>query len=185
MPIIKTDKKSIIKVSIHLFKVNGYSSTTMATIGKACGLMKGSIYHHFNSKEELALACLKYIHEYFKNDIFSIAYRQDLSPKDKLILFTKKVNAYFMKSDGGCLLGNFALEISNTNPLLKDEIITYFQSWEAALECILIPDLGKERAKAQANQIVSATQGSILLMRLYNDPTPFTIQNDTIVKLLP
>lgn len=184
MPVIKTDRKSIIKKSIHLFKVHGYYSTTMASIGNACGLIKGSIYHHFKSKEELALECLKYIHTYFDKEIFSIAYTNTQPPKQKLKLFTKRIEEYFLNSEGGCLLGNFALEISNNIPLLKDEIVDYFNNWEAALYEILVPELGKKLAREKAMQIVSGTQGSIMLMRLYGDITPFKIQNREVIKLL-
>ncbi len=184
MPIMKTDRESIIKKSIHLFKVHGYNSTTMAAIGNACGLIKGSIYHHFKSKEELALECLKYIHEYFNREIFSIAYTKQLSPKDKLILFTEKVEEYFMNSEGGCLLGNFALEISNNIPLLKQEIIEYFKNWEEAIYQILKLEIGEKQAKEKATQIVSATQGSIMLMRIYGDSDPFIVQNRAIIEFL-
>lgn len=185
MPIIKTDRESIIKKSIHLFKVHGYYSTTMASIGKSCGLIKGSIYHHFKSKEELALECLKYIHAFFEKEIFSIAYMSSLSSKEKLKLFTKKVEEYFMNSEGGCLLGNFALEISNNIPLLKEEIINYFINWENAMYEILKDELGETQAKEKAMQIVSGTQGSIMLMRLYGNPEAFKIQNNAIINLLP
>jgi len=184
MPVIKTDRDSIIQKSIHLFKVHGYSSTTMADIGKACGLIKGSIYHHFKSKEELALECLKYIHEHFDKEIFSIAYRKQLSSKEKLVLFTKKIEAYFLNSEGGCLLGNFALEISNNIPLLKNEIIAYFKAWEESICQILKPEIGKKEARKKAMQIVAATQGSIMLMRLYGNSEPFKIQNRAIIDLL-
>lgn len=184
MPIVKTDKESIIKKSIHLFKVQGFNSTTMADIGEACGLIKGSIYHHFKSKEELALACLKYIHALFNKEIFSIAYVESLSPCEKLKRFTKAVEAYFLHSEGGCLLGNFALEISNTLPSLKKEIIDYFDHWQDALYEILRPELGKKAARERAAHAVSVTQGSIMLMRLYGSPDVFKAQNRGILKLL-
>lgn len=38
-----------------LFEVNGYSSTTMTDIATAVGVLPGSLYHHFASKEEVAL----------------------------------------------------------------------------------------------------------------------------------
>lgn len=185
MPIIKTDRESIIKKSINLFKVHGYYNTTMADIGKACGLKKGSIYHHFKSKEELALECLKYIHNYFNKEIFSIAYKKSMSPKDKLRLFTEKTENYFINSEGGCLLGNFSLEISNNIPLLKVEIINYFKKWEKAIYQILKLEIGEIKAEEKAIQIVSATQGSIMLMRLYENSDAFKIQNRAIINLLP
>lgn len=184
MPVIKTDKESIIKKSIHLFKVHGYYSTTMASIGESCGLIKGSIYHHFKSKEELALACLKHIHDYFEKEIFSIAYINTMSPKKKLELLTNKVEEYFLNSEGGCLLGNFALEISNNIPLLKNEIIDYFNNWERAIYEILKSEMGNKKAREKATQIVSSTQGSIMLMRLYGNADAFKIQNREIINLL-
>ena len=90
-----------------------------------------------------------------------------------------------MNSEGGCLLGNFALEISNNIPLLKDEIIEYFKNWEKAIFEILEPEIGEKQAKEKAMQIVSATQGSIMLMRLYGNSDAFKIQNRAIINLLP
>lgn len=183
MPVIKTDRDSILKESIHLFKIHGYYNTTMANIGEACGLIKGSIYHHFKSKEELAYECMRYIHEYFNKDIFSIA-QENTPSKVRLRLFTEKVEKYFLNSEGGCLLGNFALEISNNIPLLKKEIISYFSDWETALSKILAPELGAKQAKEKATQIVASTQGSIMLMRIYGNANAFKILNKQTVQLL-
>ncbi len=184
MPVTKTDKETIIKKSIHLFKVHGYYNTTMANIGDACGLIKGSIYHHFKSKEDLAFECLKYIHEYFNTEIFSIAYRNNMSSSNKLEVFTKKVETYFLNSEGGCLLGNFALEISNNIPSLKQEIKSYFDHWEQALCEILKSKFIKQVAQEKAKQIIANTQGSIMMMRLYDSPHTFKSQNKEIKKLL-
>jgi len=183
MPITKTDKASIITKSIHLFKIHGYYNTTMANIGDACGLIKGSIYHHFDSKEALALACLQHIHQYFNKEIFAIAYQKNQIPAEKLLLFTRRVEDYFLNSEGGCLLGNFSLEISNNIPLLKKEIIDYFNHWEEALYHILKPELGNRIAKEKAMQVVSGSQGSIMLMRLYDNPEVFKLHNKETLTL--
>jgi len=184
VPIIKTDRESIIKESIHLFKVHGYYSTTMADIGEACGLIKGSIYHYFKSKEELALECLRYIHKLFEEEIFSIAYRTDVAPAKRLKLFTDAVEDYFLHSEGGCLLGNFALEISNNIPSLKAEIVNYFRDWEKALAEILRPEFGKRQAGDTAIQLVASTQGSIMMMRVFDSPDVFKAQNKQVRKAL-
>ncbi len=69
--------------------------------------------------------------------------------------------------------------------LLKDEIIEYFKNWEKAIFEILEPEIGEKQAKEKAMQIVSATQGSIMLMRLYGNSDAFKIQNRAIINLLP
>ena len=43
MAIKKTSKEEILKESIKLFKIRGYSNTSMANMAEACGLIKGSI----------------------------------------------------------------------------------------------------------------------------------------------
>jgi len=173
MPIIKTNKESIIKESVALFKLHGYNNTTMANIGEACGLIKGSIYHYFKSKEQIGLESLKYIHEYFNRHIFSIAYQNDLSDQEKMILFVKKNDDYFLKSAGGCLLGNLALEASHDLPEFKEEIIAYFTNWEHALIEILKNKFDLHLSKEIASEAVASWQGAIMMMNLYNNPDSY------------
>lgn len=42
----------------HLFESRGYSETTMTEIADAVGILPGSLYHHFTSKEEIAVEIL-------------------------------------------------------------------------------------------------------------------------------
>lgn len=42
-------------IAAQLFEQSGYSSTTMSDIATAVGVLPGSLYHHFESKEEIAL----------------------------------------------------------------------------------------------------------------------------------
>ena len=169
MPITKTNRKSILKHAIAQMKLHGYSNTTMSKIGDACGLIKGSIYHHFSSKEELGLECLRYIHAYFQENIFSIAYRNDIEDADKIVLFVEKTDEYFLKSSGGCLLGNFALEAAHDMNEYKEEIKAYFSNWENALAYILEKKYGQKEAKTIANDSIATLQGAIMMMNLYDE----------------
>lgn len=173
MPVIKTDKESLIKKSIHLFKVHGYYKTSISDLAKACGLMKGSIYHHFKGKEELGLSCLKYIHTHFNETIFIHAYDAKLKKKDQLEKLLNKVEEYFLNSEGGCLLGNWALEVINDIPEFKEEIQSYFNSWENAIFEILLSQYNENEAKNLAKQSIANTQGALMMMRLYNDKEIF------------
>lgn len=173
MPVIKTDKESIIKKSIHLFKVHGYYKTSIADLANASGLIKGSIYHHFKGKQELGLACLKYIHAHFNETIFIYAKHSSLSNKKQLEKLLDAVEAYFLNSEGGCLLGNWALEVINDIPEFKEEIRSYFNSWEKAIFEILLCQYSEDEAKELAKQSVANTQGALMMMRLYNDEKLF------------
>ena len=54
----KTDRDAVIDAALTLFRMNGYHNTSMADISASCGLLKGSIYHYFPGKKELAIAAL-------------------------------------------------------------------------------------------------------------------------------
>jgi len=184
MAIKKTSREEILKEAIKLFKIRGYYNTSMANIAEACGLIKGSIYHHFKSKDEIGLESLKYIHKYFEDHIYSIAYRTDITPKEKLELFIQKVDGYFLHSEGGCLLGNLALEVSHENIEFKEEIKAYFTAWENTLADILGSRYTKEESHTLAKEYVSLTQGAIMMMNLYNDSDEYLKVGQKIIRSL-
>lgn len=184
MAIKKTSKEDIVAQAIRLFKLGGYYSTSMANIADACGLIKGSIYHYFKSKEEIGLEALKRIHDYFDREIYRIAYRGDLSDGEKLRRFVEKVDDYFLHSEGGCLLGNFALEISTDNALFRDEIRAYFSDWEKALAHMLEGRYGAEKAAELSSEYVALTQGEIMMMNLFGSPERYLKVGEKIRALL-
>ncbi len=184
MALKKTSKEEILKNSIKLFKIQGYYNTSMANIADACGLIKGSIYHHFKSKEEIGLQSLKFIHHYFEEQVYSIAYHDSLSDKDKIRLFIKKIDDYFLESEGGCLLGNLALEVSSENVAFQDEIMRYFMAWEKALAFILLDKYGDEESINLAQEYIALTQGAIMMMTLQKDSINYLKVGQKIIKLL-
>ena len=46
-------RAELIEKAAHLFGAKGYANTSMRDISAAFGILHGSIYHHFGSKEEL------------------------------------------------------------------------------------------------------------------------------------
>lgn len=180
----KTSKEEILKKSIELFKLRGYHNTSMANIAEACGLIKGSIYHHFKSKDEIGIEALKYIHNYFEENIYSIAYKEELKTKEKIELFIKKVDEYFLDSKGGCLFGNLALELSDEKDQFKDEIKVYFKQWEEALSKILEDKYSKEEAQELSKEYVASTQGAIMMMNLYGDSSDYLKLGKKIISLI-
>jgi AcrR family transcriptional regulator len=52
-------RQIIINAAAELFSVSGYDRTSIRDIAARVGLLPGSVYHHFPSKEELYLAVLR------------------------------------------------------------------------------------------------------------------------------
>lgn len=168
----KTSREEILNKAICLFKTRGFNNTSMANIADECGLIKGSIYHHFKNKDEIGLEALRYIGEYFDKNIFSIKDEKS-SYQEKLKKIVKKTDNYFLKSDGGCLLGNLATEVANQNEKYKATIVRYFETWEKALVQILEEKHSRSEAKDLAYKYICALQGAIIMLNLTKNEKRF------------
>jgi len=69
-------RDEILQVAAKLFAEKGYEETTIREIGDAAGILSGSLYHHFQTKEEM-------LHELLKGFIAMIPEYQALVEKGK------------------------------------------------------------------------------------------------------
>lgn len=183
MAIRKISKENIIKKAINLFKQKGYCNTSMSNIANECGLLKGSLYHHFKSKEEIAIVALEQLNKYFYDEIFSIAYENAILPRKRLEIMTKKTDDYFLNSVGGCLFGNLASEVSKQNQAFKDEIIHYFSNWSDALVFVLKNFMDEIQARIIAKSYITSLQGEILMINLYEIQEKNTQASEILLKI--
>lgn len=79
-------RQDIIRVARNLFSQHGYHRTGIADIQEATGLTKGAFYHHFRTKEELALAVLDAARADYAEHWFPLA-DSDASPARRLADF--------------------------------------------------------------------------------------------------
>ena len=56
---ISKRRDEILQVAARLFAEKGYEETTIREIGDAAGILSGSLYHHFQTKEEMLQELLK------------------------------------------------------------------------------------------------------------------------------
>jgi TetR/AcrR family transcriptional regulator, cholesterol catabolism regulator len=55
-----TMRREILDVAAKLFRENGVAATTLRDVAKRCGIKAASIYHHFDSKDEILLEVLDF-----------------------------------------------------------------------------------------------------------------------------
>ncbi|NQY20711.1 MAG: TetR/AcrR family transcriptional regulator [Campylobacteraceae bacterium] len=178
-----TRKEEILEKSINLFKNKSYHNTSMSNIASECDLIKGSLYHHFKSKEEIGLESLKYVHKYFNDNIFSIAYNTKLTTKERMTLFIQKLDEYFIENKSKCLFGHFSLELASENDKFKQEIKDYFLSWEKALVFILNEEYEEKTSVSYAQECIALTQGSLMMMGLYDSNENYLKIGKKLIKL--
>lgn len=169
MPLQKVDKQQIIKDSLKVFKEQGYHKTSMADIGKACGLLKGSIYHYFKGKEELMEAVIDYLVSYYQSKVFSIQDVDGMDGTQKLEFLIKKSEDIFLTDKGGCLMASIGLETVNVVPVFTEKIRGFFNSWIICFQTIFSDRHAPEVAKELAEYGVAEIEGSVMLMQLFQD----------------
>ncbi|MBK6338863.1 MAG: helix-turn-helix transcriptional regulator [Bacteroidetes bacterium] len=170
MPKQKVSIDFILKESLKLFRKKSYHNTSIADIAEACGLLKGSIYHYFASKEALMHAVIQFVHEYFRKEIFSIAYDENLSPQERIEKMFKVSEKMLLSDDGGDVMGNIGVETARVIPEFSDQIKGFFAEWIAATKHIFVQITGEFEATKLAEQTVAEIEGAIMMTRIFRDP---------------
>ena len=176
----KIGREQLIEKAGYLFRTRGYANTSIADIANACGLSKASIYHHITSKQELASKVIEQLHEYFKENIFAVAYESGTPLNIRANKFVKTVNDFFADRDGGCLIGNFISEVVDTHPEFHMQFVKFFNEWIDAFSSLLSEKYPANIAKNIAQDIIAQLQGAILLSRLYKSSEPLTRTTNAI-----
>ena len=70
---------------MQVIRAQGYSGTTVDDICSAAGLTKGAFFHHFKSKEDLALAAAKHFSQMAERLFATAPYRELADPLDRLL----------------------------------------------------------------------------------------------------
>ncbi len=165
----KVNREFIIREALQLFRDRGYHATSMNDIGEACGLLKGSIYHYFSSKEDLMKAVIVYLHDYYRHNAFRHAMNPELGARQKLSMLASFYQELFFGQDGGCLMANIAMETNGVVPAFNEPIRAFFEEWIAAMEAIYREELSPDQAKALARETVEAVEGATMMMRVFNN----------------
>ncbi|MCO5233089.1 MAG: TetR/AcrR family transcriptional regulator; helix-turn-helix transcriptional regulator [Chitinophagales bacterium] len=168
MPKQKVSVDYILKQSLRLFRKKSYHNTSIADIAEACGLLKGSLYHYFPSKEALMIAVIKYAHAYFNREVFAIAYNEELDAQQKMEQMFKKSERALL-SDGD-IMGNIGVETARVIPEFSESIRDFFEDWIKAVKVIFMQITNEEDALRLAEQTVTEFEGAVMMSRIFKDP---------------
>ena len=149
----KTNSEAIVRAALELYRTKGYSQTSMADVGRACGLLKGSLYHYFRGKNALALAVLHHVTQRFEAEVFSYAYREELPPAQRLRAMMVATERYLAEGNGGCVINTLAVELGYQDDV-RLLIRGHLNAWVAALAHILGQAYGEEEARELAQDVV-------------------------------
>jgi TetR/AcrR family transcriptional repressor of nem operon len=132
-------KTKLLQAALHLIRVKGYSATRIEDVCEAAGLTKGSFFHHFDSKEALALAAADYWIEGTGSLFASAPFHAPEDPVDRLLAYVDFRKALLMGelADFTCLVGTMVQEIYDTHPAIREACNRSISGHAATL----IPDI--------------------------------------------
>ena len=165
----KIDRRTLLKNSLSVFKSKGYGATSMTDLAQASGLLKGSMYHYIEGKEQLMLEVLNSLMDHYINKVFVTAYDEELTPYDRLFLLSKKAEEIYIYEDAGNFFANIGLETKNLNLSFNEVITGFFEKWIATIEYIYSYVVSEENARMKAESVVAQIEGAVLLMKVMDD----------------
>lgn len=182
MPVQKVDKKTILKSALTVFKEKGYHKTSMSDLATACGLMKGSFYHYFPSKQVLMQEILTTLKDHYVDKVFSIAFDASTDPQKRVRELAKQSEQIFMEEKGGCFMVSIGLETIHVVDEFTEIIRDFFAEWIKAMEHLYAIYLPKSEAKLKAEITVAEVEGAVMLMQIMNDTLYLTRTNQKLIK---
>lgn len=132
-------KTLFLNAALNVIRAKGYSATRIEDICAASGLTKGSFFHHFDSKEALALEAADYWTEATGALFASAPFHTPADPLDRLLAYLdfRKAQLTGDLPEFTCLAGTMVQEVYDTHPALREACNRIISEHAATL----VPDI--------------------------------------------
>jgi TetR/AcrR family transcriptional repressor of nem operon len=119
---VRSSKTKILDAALQVIRAKGYTAATIEDICAAAGVTKGSFFHHFKGKVELAVSAVEHWNTLTGALFASAPYQQIEDPRERLLAYID-FRASLVQGglpDFTCLLGTMVQETFQTNRLIRD-----------------------------------------------------------------
>ena len=166
-------KVKLLDATIKVVRTKGYNATRIEDVCAEAGVTKGSFFHHFKSKDDLALAAL----EHWKarsGDLFAnAAYHRAADPLARVLAYVdfRKTLLTGELAEFTCFAGTMVQETYATNPQLRaaceSSICGHTKTLEADIEAAMRKYGVTEEVTAQslARHTQCVIQGAFILAK--------------------
>lgn len=149
-------KTRLLEAALRVIRAKGYSATRVEDVCAAAGVTKGSFFHHFDTKEELALEAAAYW-DSVTSGLFSTAeYHRLPRALDRLLAYVEMRKALLTGElpEFTCLVGTMVQEVYGTQPAIREACERSICGHAATLEADIaeaMRDAGIKEGKAGAD----------------------------------
>jgi TetR/AcrR family transcriptional regulator, transcriptional repressor for nem operon len=112
----------LLDAALTVFRERGYTATRVEDICQAAGLTKGSFFHHFDSKQALAIAAAGHWSSVTDAELAAAPYRSAPSARERLLGYVEQRGAMLSGRLASitCLAGTTIQEVYETVPLVSE-----------------------------------------------------------------
>ena len=173
-------RERLISSAAELWHARSYAGVGVSEICEAAGVQKGSFYHFFGSKRNLALAVIDDFWGRYSAQFLSRSSRPGGPPLERITdLVARQIAllAPMQEREGclrGCPFGGLAMEMSTQDEVLRQRLDRVFDDWagffETALaEAVAAKDIPPVDVRKVARAMQAYLQGVFLLAKTKND----------------
>jgi TetR/AcrR family transcriptional repressor of nem operon len=170
-------KTKFLDAALRVIRAKGYTATRIEDICAAAGLTKGSFFHHFAGKEELAIAAAEHWSAVTGGVFVAAPYHDHADPLDRILAYVDFRKALLRGDlpEFTCLAGTMAQEVYATHPPIRDACGESISQHAATLEADVAAAMrhygvaGDPASLALYTQAV--IQGAFVLAKAKHDPT--------------
>jgi TetR/AcrR family transcriptional repressor of nem operon len=170
-------RKKLLDAAEGLMLAKGYTATSVDDVCQAAGLTKGSFFHYFPGKEDLAIAVVQRFYAVRKQAFEEAPFRRLSDPLDRVFGYVDFLLAMVSacEAPAGCLMGTFTQELAQTHPNVRSACASCFEEMAAGLEQDLEQARAKHAPKATwgarglAEHLLAVMQGAIVLAKAKQD----------------
>lgn len=140
-----TARQKLIDASLALIRAKGYAATSVDELCAKAGVTKGAFFHHFASKDVLAVAAANYWSDSTSVLFADAPYHKHKDPLDRILGYLDFRKALLTGSvpEFTCLVGTMVQEAYDTSPDIRRACDASISSHAAKLEA----DIAEARKK--------------------------------------
>jgi len=171
-------KTKFLDAALHVIRYKGYTATRVEDICEAAQLTKGSFFHHFDTKEALALAVAEYWGTR-TSAVFEAARYQALpDPLNRLLAYVDFRKAILQGElpEFTCLVGTMVQEVYQTHPAIRAACDKSISDHATTLEADIAECMSKYKVKGDwsarslALYTQAVIQGAFILAKAKGGP---------------
>ena len=169
-------KTKFLDAALALVRMKGYAATTVDDICQKAELTKGSFFHHFKGKEDLAVEAARHWSA-VTGGLFALApYTKLADPLERVLGYVDFRKAIIQGDvpQFTCFVGTLAQEIHQTNPAIRDACDASIREHAARVEADIALAMQQRgikadfTAKSLALYTQAVLQGAFILAKAEN-----------------